>query len=213
MKNFLQIAAGIDIMPLLLEVQRQPEVWNRNPCRLGKVAPHHETQDIILRYKDDRPGMADPAEWLKFSDAHIPDWYQAADFLPSARKIIFDLMARVRGEMLGGVFLYKLEPGKKIYPHKDWGWHPEFYDKFNVCLSSNEKAGFGYKCGEVMYQRPGDVHHFRNDACHFVFNQGETDHIVLTVCIKLDRGVRIPFAPEGWSFDGQMEKHYASSMD
>lgn len=204
MKNFLQIASGVDVMPLLLEIQRQPDLWNRNPCRLGKIAPHHETQDIILRYKDDRPGMADFNEWKKFSDEHIPDWYQVIDYLPSARKIIFDVMARVNGEILGGVFLYKLQPGAKIYPHKDWGWHPEFYDKFNVCLSSNPDVAFCYD-DERMIQRPGDVHHFRNDAMHCVINNGDTDHIVLTVCVRLDRGNRIPFAPKGWSMDQQVE--------
>jgi hypothetical protein len=203
MKNFLQIAHGVDVLPLLLEVQRQPELWNRNPCRLGKIAPHFETQDMILRYKDDRPGMENFNNWLEFSNEHIPDWYKVIDFLPSARRLIFDIMARVQGEMLGGVFLYKLEPGKKIYPHKDSGWHADSFDKFNVCLSSNERSAFCYDNGERMVQRPGDVHHFRNDACHWVINDGDTDHIVMTVCVKVDRGARIPFAATDWSFDKQ----------
>jgi hypothetical protein len=200
----MQVAAGLDVLPLLLEVQRQPDLWDKNPCRLSKRGPHHETQDIFLRYKDETPNIQS-GDWSDFSDQHIPDWYESANYLPAARPLIFDLMARVRGEMLGGVFLYKLQPGATIKPHVDKGWHPEFYDKFNICLQSNANAAFVYE-NEMMVQRAGDVHHFRNDVMHSVHNEGQTDHIVMTVCIRLDRGYRVPWSPQGWTMDGSRGK-------
>lgn len=201
--NFLQIAAGVDVMPLSLELQRQPDLWDKNPCRLSKRGPHHETQDIFLRYKDETPNLA-AGNWKDFSDQHIADWYRSINHLPAARGLIFDLMARVKGEQLGGVFIYKLQPGAKIHPHKDNGWHPEFYDKFNVCLQSNPQAAFIYET-DAMVQRAGDVHHFRNDILHSVVNAGECDHIVMTVCIRLDKGYRVPWSPEGWTMDKARE--------
>jgi len=202
MKNFAQIASGVDVTPLLLDLQRQPHLWDKNPCRLTKRAPHHETQDIILRYKDERPHL-EANDWRTFSDEHIPEWYESIDHLPSARPLIFSLMGRVQGEMLGGVFIYKVTPGKRIYPHVDKGWHPAFYDKFNVCLQSNPKAGFLYE-DEAMVQRRGDVHWFRNDVRHEVINEGPDDHVVMTVCIRIDGGARVPWSPEGWSMDKAM---------
>ena len=199
MKNYLQIAAGVNVMPLLLELQRQPELWNKNPCRLSKRGPHHETSDIILRYKDERPNIKS-GDWSNFSDEHIPDWYQSWDRLPAAKPLVFDLMAAVHGEMLGAVLIYRVRTGEKIYPHIDPGWHAGAYDKFNVCLKSNPKAAFVYE-SEAMVQRQGDVHHFRNDVTHSVINEGDDDHIVMTVCIRQDRGVRVPWSPEGWSLD------------
>lgn len=199
MKTFEQIAAGVDVMPLLFDLQRQ-DLWNKNPCRLSKRGPHHETQDIFLRYKDETPNIAS-GDWSNFSKEHLPDWYQAIDHLSSARPIIFDLMARVRGEMLGGVFIYKVEPGKQIYRHVDNGWHPEYFDKFNVCLQSNPGAAFIYDDSR-MVQAAGDVHWFRNDVPHSVVNEGASDHVVMTVCILLDHGKRVPFSPEGWTMDG-----------
>jgi hypothetical protein len=201
MKCYERIAAGVDVTPLLLELQRQPELWDKNPCRLSKRGPHHETQDIFLRYKDERPHIAS-GDWSGFSAEHIPDWYASIDRLPAARRLCFDLMARVGGEMLGGVFLYKVAPGKRIHPHSDPGWHPNFYDKFNVCIKSNETTAFAYpKVGEAFVQRAGDVHWFRNDEVHEIVNAGDDDHIVLTVCIRLDRGARVPWSPEGWTMD------------
>lgn len=203
MNNFLQIASGVDVLPFLLEVQRQPELWDKNPARLSKRGPHHETQDIPLRSKDEAACLLDGKKWREFSDEHIPVWYKNADFFPAARKIIFDLMARVQGEMLGGVYLYRLQPGKQIYPHVDRGWHPEFFDKFNVCLQSNSRSKFIYE-NEILIQKAGDIHHFRNDTMHCVVNDGQNDHIVMVVTIRCDRGYRVPWSPEGWTIDTQL---------
>jgi len=198
-KNFMKVAQGVDVIPLLLEIHRQPELWNKNPCRLSKVGPHHETQDMFLRYKDETENVK-TGDWSNFSDEHIPDWNKTIDFLPSSKKIIFDLMHRVGGEMLGGVFVYKVEPGKQIYPHVDKGWHASFYDKFNVCLQSNQNAAFIYD-DESMVQSQGDIHLFRNDTTHRVINEGKDDHIVMTVCIRLDRGYRVPWSPDVFSLE------------
>lgn len=202
MKNFLQIAAGLDVTPLALELQRNAHLWDKNPMRLSVMGPHYETRDIVLRARDERPCM-ESGNWLNFSDEHIPVWYRNVDFLPSVKQFCFDLMARVKGEMLGGVFIYKLEPGKQIYPHIDSGWHPEYYDKYNICIASNPESAFYYD-DERLVQRPGDVHFFRNDTMHGVENNGTTDHIIMIVCIRTDRGERCPWSPEGWTLDKQM---------
>ena len=203
MKNFLQIAAGLDVMPLLLELQRNAHLWDKNPLRLSRTAPHYETSDIVLRARDERPHI-ESCDWKNFSDEHISTWYQNSDMLPAAKPFCFDLMKRVNGEQLGGVFIYRLKPGAQIYPHVDTGWHPEFYDKYNICLQSNPQAAFYYD-DERMVQRAGDVHFFRNDSMHGVINEGDTDHIVMIVCIRSDRGERCPWSPEGWTFDQQFK--------
>lgn len=199
MTYFMQVASGIDVMPLMLDLNRQPELWNKNPCRLSKRGPHHETQDIILRYKDETPNIKSN-DWSNFGDEHIPEWYASIDRLPAVKKLALDLMARVGGEMLGAVLIYKVPPDKRIYPHADPGWHVGYYDKYNVCLQSSPQAAFVYE-GQSMVQKPGDVHWFRNDVKHSVFNHGTEDHVVLTVCIRQDRGRRVPWSPEGWAMD------------
>jgi quercetin dioxygenase-like cupin family protein len=197
--NFMQVASGVDVGPLLEQVLAQPELWNKNPCRLSKRGPHHETQDMILRYRDEAPFL-ESGDWSGFNDPHIAIWNKTSDYLPAARPLIFNLMAHVLGEVLCGVFLYKIEPGKRIYPHIDPGWHAAFTDKFNICLSSNPQTRFQYE-DNAMVQTAGDVHWFRNDVMHEVLNEGDTDHIVLTVCVAIDRGQRAPWSPAGWSMD------------
>ena len=202
MKNFQQIAAGVDVTPLMLELQRHPELWNKNPCRQSLKGPHYEQSDIIVRYKDETPNI-ESGDFSDFCDEHIPVWYKSADMLPSVRKLVFDLMGFVNGELLGGVLIYKLPPGKRIHPHTDKGWHAESFEKFNICLQSNPAAGFCYE-DEMMVQRAGDIHWFRNTVDHWVVNEGTDDHIILTVCILLDTGVRAPWSPEGWTIDNRL---------
>lgn len=178
--NFLKVCENVNTEPLLQKLLANPDLWNKNPCRLSKRGPHYETQDIFLRYKDETENLQN-ASWSNFGDPHLAEWYKAIEYLPESKPLIFDLMRLAQGEILGGVFIYKVEPGKQIYSHIDTGWHAEYFDKFNICLQSNEKAAFVYE-NERMVQKAGDIHLFRNDVNHWVVNEGETDHIVLVVC-------------------------------
>lgn len=181
MKNFLKITE-VNVGKLMLELHRQPNLWDKNVARLSKFGPHHETHDIWLRYKDETEN-AKTGNYANFGDPHDGIWYPAFYSLPAARPIIFNLMAMVEGERLGGILLYSVPPGKKIHPHIDTGWHVDYYEKFNVCLQSNPLARFCYQ-DEVMIAKAGDIHRFRNDVEHWVENEGPEDHIVLTVCIR-----------------------------
>lgn len=196
---FKKIFDHVNVKDLLDDVLRQPELWNKNPCRLSRRGPHYETQDMILRYRDETK-FRESGDWSKFCDEHVAEWNKTIDYLPRAKILAMDLFSFLRGEVLGGVFLYKLQPGAIIHKHKDWGWHPEFYEKFNICLQSNEKTAFYYD-DDKMVQEAGDIHWFRNDVDHWVMNNGDTDHIVMTVCMRFDRGTRCPWSPEGYSRD------------
>ena len=196
MNQFDKVESGLHVDGLMSKLLSNPHLWDKNPCRLSMKGPHHETQDIFLRYKDETENLrAD--DWSNFSDPHLPEWYESINHLPEARPLIFNVMHKSLAEMLGGVFIYKVQPGKRIYPHKDNGWHPEYFDKFNVCLQSNPQAAFCYDEAR-MIQEPGDVHWFRNDIRHWVVNEGTTDHVVMTVCVRVDKGYRVPWSPEGW---------------
>lgn len=187
MKNFTRLAQNVDVLPLLLEVQMQPHLWDEHPVRLHPKGPHRETHDIWLRYNDEAQFKAS-GDYSKFNDGHDPIWYPGYYALPSARRLIFDLMARVCGERLGAVLIYKVPPGAKILPHVDTGWHVGYFDKFNIALQSEPGCVFVYpKDEEVMRAVTGDCYWFRNDVPHAVENQSKNDQIILTVCIRTHR--------------------------
>jgi len=184
MKNFLKIAANIDVRQVLLELRQQPDLWNANPARLYPGSPHEESDDIWIRYRDETPFVA-AGSYEGFNDEHDPVWYPGYYALPSLRPLIFDLARNVEAERIGGIFLWRVQPGKCIHPHADASWHVDYYSKFNICLQSAEGCGFmWHRDGEVMLERPGDVHHFLNDTPHSVENRSNTDYIVLVVCLR-----------------------------
>jgi uncharacterized cupin superfamily protein len=96
-------------------------------------------------------------------------------------------MTAVNGEHLGGVLFSRLQPGKKIYPHVDTGWHVDFYDKFNIIVKGQEGSAFIWENGDFVPGRTGDVYHFFNNTSHELINQSDEDYIILAVCIRTHR--------------------------
>lgn len=182
---------NVDVSELYAQLLENPDIWNRNSANVLPTGPHRETSIILLHTKDETENLE--FGFSNFSDAHDQVWYQAVETLPAAKKIAHTIMSALEGEVLGGVVIYKVPPGKMIYPHIDTGWHSEFYSKINVCIESNDSAFFGY-IDEACVQRQGECHYFENNVAHGVVNEGKTDHIILVVCIRLDSKVRVPFS-------------------
>lgn len=187
MRSFLKVAEGLDVLPLQLALQRQPEIFDAYPeRRIGDGSPHAEMTDIWLRYNDRRP-YDEKKSLLGFNDEHDSVWYPASAKLPEARPIIFGLMARVEGERLGAVLITKLPPGGRIAPHIDPGWHAGYYDKYYVAVKNDPGAYFAFDDGRIA-ANTGDVYWFRNDVPHWVVNESNDDRIAMIVCVKHTKG-------------------------
>lgn len=189
MKHFTHIASGIDVGPLLAQLQDHPELWDAYPLRrTGKGTPHTGMTDIFVRYNNIEPFIA-KNDFRGFNDEHVPVWYPAWEKLPALRPIVFGLMAAVEGEMLGGVLITKIETGKGIERHIDSGWHVGYFDKFYVSLKSEPGADFCCEVdGEVetLNPRPGEIWRFDNRKPHWVANASGADRITLIVCIRTE---------------------------
>lgn len=190
MKQFLKIADQLDVNPLLSQLDAHPELWNAHEGRRHhEGSSHGETSDIWVRYNDftRARGETHRERMLSLTHEHVPVWYPAWEVLPALHPIVFDLMAAVQGEMLGGVLMTKVPPGGRILPHADTGWHVEYYDKFYVGLQSAPGADFICEDGaetERINIRPGEIWLFDNRKVHSVENDSDIDRITLIVCIR-----------------------------
>lgn len=181
MKYFQKVADGIDTIPLLLALQRNADLWDEHPERMAGPSPHREAQDIWIRYKERKTIVTE-----KISEEHFPVWYESYYRLPQLRPIIFGLMNRVNAEHLGGVLITKIPPGGIIYPHKDAGWHPEFYNaKLYVVLQTNDKV-INRVADEQVSMKTGEAWFFNNLIEHDVVNDGSDDRITLIVCLRCE---------------------------
>lgn len=192
MKNFQLISQGIDTIPLMNALVRQPELWNAERLRTTHpFTPHSQVDDILLRFNDLEPYKKAAAEGKPISEyagtvldeqesiCH-PAWYA----LPQAHGIIFDLMHYLRAVRLGRVLVTRLGPGKKIDPHVDSGDHAAYYDRYHVVLQNN--PGSLFRCGEEKVQmRVGEIWWFQNSIEHEVINNSNDDRLTMILDFRM----------------------------
>lgn len=181
MKYFQKIAT-YDVAPVLSELTDHPELWNRHSQRTKAMgSPHAASQDIWLRYR----AFEELTSPDKYNEPHEAVFYPAWRDLPSLHDIVADLYVRVDASRLGGLLITRIKAGNKILPHRDSGWHPEFYNcKVYLPVQANDQC-VNYCGDEEMVIKAGDAVSFNNLITHSVDNNGTTDRITLIVCMKV----------------------------
>lgn len=179
MRNFLQIAGGLDLMPTMIVLQRRPDLWNRDVLRTTfEGTPHGDVDDIWLRFNADTEApLKEIGDELEMID------YPAMQELP-LRPVIFDLMRRVEGERLGRIMITRLAPGKRILPHADvLGAYAAYYQRYHVVMQG--LPGSLFRTGdETVCMHSGDVWWFDAHKEHEVVNNSADDRIHLLVDIR-----------------------------
>lgn len=183
MRNFLQIASGMNFVPILHVLSCQPELWDQNTIRTKHPGTaHSDVSDIWLRFNDvseyERTGdpmtITDDRECIPF-----PAWEK----LPQVRPVIFDLMRTVEGSRLGRVLITRLPAGKRITPHVDGGAPATYFERYQIALQSF--PGCLFRIGEETVNfRSGDVWWINNCVEHEVVNNSSDDRIALIVDVR-----------------------------
>lgn len=176
MRNFLQIAQGIQVMPVLMQLYGQPQLWSEDRIRqeYAPDSPHKDAEDVLLRFS--------PHEGI--GDAIQCDWTPSARLLPAAVDLSLLVMALVRGEQLGRVMITRLSPGKSIAPHADvLGKYADFYTRYHIPLVSD--PGVVFSVGdESINMEPGGIWWFNGHEYHNVVNNSARDRLNLIVDVR-----------------------------
>jgi hypothetical protein len=183
MRNFQLVATGIDTLPLVLDLYRQPELWNQHNVRTRGPGPFLGTDDIWIRFRPYEE-LTSPAA---FAETFVPVFYPAWHALPHLRPLIFGLMAKLEAVALGGCFITRVPAGGQVAPHDDRGrWHPEHYTtKAYIPLATNSKVVSTCEDERVVMEL-GSVWLFDNLKVHSTVNEGETDRITLIVSMRCE---------------------------
>lgn len=179
--DFGKLDIKIDPKPLMDQLEAHPELWGGIPLRLWKGSPHDQTTDIWVRYRDPDAYTAKYGSDLSYySDEHEAVWLPPSEILPAAKELAVNVAGNRR---IGGVFITKTPPGRRVKPHIDWGWHAEQHDKFYVALQTRPGAVFCWRSG-VIKATDGEVYWFNNNVPHWVNNFSDTDRIGMIVCLR-----------------------------
>jgi hypothetical protein len=180
MRNFLRLAQGVNMTPLMVQIQRQPELWKADTyLRDYPQGPFEDVETIFLRFP---PSSVSELERSQ-KDQHECVWMDGMIHLPAARALIFNLMTTIEGERLGRVMLNKIRPGGRIFPHADTPVHAEYWDRFHYVVQSS--PGVNFRCGDEQVQMStGEVWWFQNAIEHEVINNSAGDRIHLICDIR-----------------------------
>jgi hypothetical protein len=184
-RYFHQIAQGIDVRPVLEQLDAQPELWDQLPFRrTAPGTPHSQMTDIWLRF---RPAAELIHPW-NYAEPFHSVFYPAWRALPALHPITFALMSVVRAVELGGILITRIPPGGIIEPHDDRGrWHAEFHNcKLYVPLRSNEQC-INICEDEQLVMRPGEAWMFNNLLVHSVENRGDSERITLIISMRVEQ--------------------------
>jgi hypothetical protein len=179
--RFVQLASGVDVVPVMLELARADHLWDKNPeRRLYAGSPHSAMTDITVRYMPEADITMETRR-LEHRNVFWPAWHA----LPSLRPMVFALMARVQAVELGSILITKLPPGKAIEPHSDKGhWAPEWYNtKCHVTLAGSAQV----RCeDDTATFATGSVWTFDNLLIHSIDCISAGDRIACIVSMRCE---------------------------
>ena len=161
-KHFALMQAGVEVGPMLAEIDGQPELWDADTRRQSNIHVQRETSNIPLRAA------------LK----PIPDGVSQINWHPSRRTVYADRCPRIYSWVeqfaneLGGdlsrVSVVRLNPHGKVYPHIDEGDYYKVRDRYHLVLRSPGGSEMNSGDEQVVF-RDGELWWFDNKAVHDAF--------------------------------------------
>ena len=184
MRNFRLIHTGLDVTPILAEIDAVPQ-WGKYRERMEREGTAHELLsahlvDQVLA----RDTLKEPADYNRPGQCvFYPVW----DKLPSIHRLTWGLMASQRAVELGGILCTRLPAGGRIERHSDAGaWHAERYNrKCYVVLQANARCIV--ECdGDEQVFRTGEIFEFDNTRPHSMTNDGNDMRTTLIICLRVE---------------------------
>lgn len=197
MKNFLRISTGVNVMPLLMALQRNPAWWHEDTyLRKYPQGPFGETDSVILRFPPRTVAETEEKVEELLADPHY-DQHECVDQdiyhrIPEARHMVMSVFNFVGGTRLGRVMINRVQPGGRIFEHADTIDHANYWQRHHVVLQS--APGVVFTAGnEQVFMAPGEVWWFDNGKGrpeddrpkHSVINNSAVERIHLIIDVRI----------------------------
>jgi len=182
MKYFARVHEGLDVSPIMAQLNAAPELWDQYRERTERDdGPMQGTSDIWLRYFP-RETLTGPESYL--GEGHCA-FYDAWHALSAVHPIAFNLMATFRGVELGTCLISRIPAGGEIKTHTDGAaWTARYYNrKFYVPLQTNVRCINTTLDEEVVF-REGEIWEFDNLVPHSITNAGNVERINLVITLR-----------------------------
>jgi hypothetical protein len=171
-RYFERLESGVDLAPILAEIERQPEAWLQQTGRQERSPAQRDTAAIPIR------GLRKSRIHLRRRrDVHESRFTGLSCNFPAAVSFI-RLVALERDAELGRTKIVRLNAGARVQPHIDRGAYYACRDRLHLVLKS--PAGSLLRAGdEEVRMREGELWWFDNKEIHEAFNEADVERIHL----------------------------------
>lgn len=179
--NLQKIADGIDVAPLLAQLEANPHLWGLDTRRQRALgSPHHDTESLILR------GPSDPTLATFFTDVGAEPTDLMDLFAAELHPVLDPILNRIGATAVGRMLIAKLQSGGRIDWHADEGLYAKAWARLHIVLASDKGNRFMVE-DESVHMEPGTCWWFAHRRAHAVVNHSNTPRIHLIVDFKSDR--------------------------
>ena len=164
MDYFKLIRSGIDVAPLLEEVNSQEQAWDLRTARQDRIPVQRDTNTIFLRGAVPRPDLN--------INENQESWFTAeASLFPKALAFMTDFAREMNCE-LSRATIVRLKPNSKVFRHIDEGSYYFLRDRFHLVLRSPAGSVL-MSGGESVRMREGELWWFDNKQFHESYNESD----------------------------------------
>ncbi len=198
-ENFALMKAGVDVGPMLEEIDGQPQLWDADTRRQTNIQVQRETSNIPLR------GVLKPIpEGINQKNWHPTCRTPFADHCPRIYSWVEQSVKELGGD-LSRISVVRLNPRGRVYPHIDDGDYYKVRDRYHLVLRSPGGSEMNAGSENVVF-RDGELWWFNNKAVHDAFNPSAEGrvHVIFDVLpsrpapfwVDLEANARDPITPE-----------------
>lgn len=186
-EHFERIRTGIDIAPILAELDANPDAWEKQTSRQEKAPAQVETRGIPIRGL--RKSRVRGRRRRDVSDSR---YTALSEEFPEVVRFI-EAFAQEQQARPARARIAALGPGALVYRHRDRGDYYRSHDRYHLVLRS--QPGALLRAGsEEVWMQPGELWWFDNTAPHDAVNRSNEErvHLVFDLAPLRPGGRRSP---------------------
>jgi outer membrane protein assembly factor BamB/orotate phosphoribosyltransferase len=164
LKYFRLIRSGIDVSPLLEEIDSQEQAWLIETGRQDKIRVQRDTNTIFLRAAVPRPD-------LNVNENQETRLMPVAERFPRALAYMTEFAVEMTCH-LSRATIVRLKPRSQVFRHIDQGAYYFLRDRFHLVLRSPAGSVL-MSGGETVRMQEGELWWFDNKQYHESYNESD----------------------------------------
>lgn len=170
-----KVVTGLPVTLLLEAIALNPQLWKLNTWRQDEAGGQQDTEAIMLRWaaENNFTSIRD-----SLSVQNTPQFNELGEV---AWPLLSAAAQAVGATAIGRIFVVKLKPAGRVYPHVDVGLYADTFERFHICLQADPEFTYfvQHPTGPVQActMQAGELWWFNHKRTHWAHNGSTRDRI------------------------------------